>query len=204
MKYRNSRTRLSFLENFLQMMVALVVMVLATFQLNAAPVIISTTDNPTLIGTQNQAGAIAFWENAGTIDGVSIDLRATITATDANTVEFYTNNDDPTLTLTPPYPYTADAYVTIKWEIFISGTNQTVAAVGDVTLGITDIDGIGGPNTREAISASLTDLDGYIVDNPTNLQVDVVPSLLRATGTESFKKLKIRIRIRRQENEFYS
>lgn len=88
MKHRTDKMRQNFLKKFLQRMVVLVLMVFAPLQLMAADAIISTTNDPTLIGTQDTVGAIALWENAGTIDGVSIDLRATITAVDADTEIF--------------------------------------------------------------------------------------------------------------------
>ena len=128
-----------------------------------------------------RVGTTAVWENAGTLGGTSIDLRATVTSlTTLGGLPFFgTLGDDAFFQLTQ------QGNATLRWEIFASGTNQTVYAVGSPEFRIADIDGIGGVvNTRESTSPQLNGLTSYTVSNPTNLVVSVSAGGLQASGTQ--------------------
>ena len=148
-----------------------------------APLVISTTAQPTVTGAGG-VGTTVVWANAGTVGGVAVDLRATVTAfvpgfAGATTPIFGTVGDNPYAQLTQ------QSEVTLKWEIFQAGTNFAIQAFGAPNWTIKDIDGIGGvPNTRESIAPDLRNLQSYTLDNPTNIQVTFVAGDARAAGTQ--------------------
>jgi CshA-type fibril repeat protein len=155
-----------------------------------APLSISTTSQPTVTGataidplTGLQSGGVgysAIWTNAGSIGSTSIDVRATVLSLSASTVSYFTQGDDLSIILN------GGATATIKWEIFASGTSQTISAVGSPHFQIADIDGIGGqPNTRETVKPQLTGLTGYTVDSPTNLVATTSSSGVQVSGTQN-------------------
>ena len=83
------------------------------------------------------------------------------------------------------FQLTQQGNATLRWEIFASGTNQTVYAVGSPEFRIADIDGIGGVvNTRESTIPQLDGLTSYTVSSPTNLVVSVSAGGLQASGTQ--------------------
>ncbi|NJM55123.1 MAG: tandem-95 repeat protein [Verrucomicrobiae bacterium] len=83
------------------------------------------------------------------------------------------------------FQLTQQGNATVRWEIFASGTNQTVYAVGSPEFRIADIDGIGGAtNTRESVTPSVNGLTSYTVSTPTNLVVSVSSAGIRASGTQ--------------------
>ncbi len=144
-----------------------------------APMQISVTSEPIVTGS-GDVGTTALWVNAGTLDGESIDLRATVTALNSATLPYFgTSGDDPFFQLT------GVGSASVVWEVFKSGTNQTVFAFGNPTFSVADIDGIGGePFTRETVSPSLESLTGYATETDTNIQVFVQSGLVEASGTQ--------------------
>ncbi|MEP1209160.1 MAG: DUF4347 domain-containing protein, partial [Rhizobiaceae bacterium] len=161
-------------------------------------------------GSVGEAGTVAIWENAGTVETdtgpVSVDVRATVTSV-TNAAEIFVgfgtrddddgDFDDPTLDDFRVYVHNTSAVAggsntgnigsaTIVWEIFETGTGQTIRAdIGEVSLTTADIDGVGaGPATsRETLAAALSDLSSYTVQAGTNLEVNNDGTNLRATGT---------------------
>ena len=155
-----------------------------------APLVISTTALPTTTGAtgingltgiaEGGVGYAGLWLNAGTIGGRSIDLKATVMSLSASTVSFFTQGDDASIILN------GGAVATIKWEIFASGTSQSVYAVGSPDFRISDIDGVGGViNTRETVRPQLQGLTGYTLDSPTNLVATVSASGVQVSGTQN-------------------
>ena len=153
-----------------------------------APLTIAATGNPTTSGG-NGAGAVGLWTNAGTIGSTPIDIRATVTsASSGATITFATgtgvNADDLWLQIT-------GGTVTVRWEIFAAGSNQTIVAYGDPNFRISDIDGSNSTTTAfpgvevEAVSPSLYGLTAYTVSNPTNLITGVNGNQLMAIGSVS-------------------
>ena len=147
-----------------------------------APLVISAQQGPAVSGGSG-VGATGLWEDAGTIGSTSIDIRATVTsATSGATVAFNISGDNLWLLVT-------GGTVTVRWEIFASGTNQTIRAVGDPNFRIADIDGLNNTTAAwpqveiEAVSPSLYGLTSYTLDNPTNLEAGVVGSNLMVRGT---------------------
>ena len=161
-------------------------------------------------GQVGEAGTVAIWTNAGTVDTptgpVTVDVRATVVSV-TNASEIFVgfgtrddddgDNDDPTLDDFRVYVHNTSAVAggsntgnigsaTIIWEIFESGTGQTVVAdIGEVSLTTADIDGVGAgpPTTRETLSAALSDLSSYTVQAGTNLNVTNDGTFINATGT---------------------
>ena len=149
--------------------------------LYSAPMTISATGNPSVTGSG--VGQVGLWINAGTIDGQSIDIKATITAQNGSPVIFETVGDDPSVLINGA---TGVDSVTVHWEVFKSGTNQTVFAYGNPTFSVADVDGIGGnPYTREEVTPNLTKLTGFELETPTNLITEVVDGVLKVSGTEN-------------------
>jgi len=190
--------------------------VLGAFELGTVDAPTVTYVNPFVpssapaFGTVGEAGTVAIWTNAGTVDTpgglVSVDVVATVVSVSNSSeifVGFGTRDvdegdlDDPTLDDFRVYVHNTSALAgghntgntgsaIITWQIFESGTGQTVVAdIGEVSLTTADIDGVGpGPNTtRETLSASLADLSSYTVQAGTNLDVTNDGSFIRATGT---------------------
>nr|MCH9740152.1 hypothetical protein [Campylobacterota bacterium] len=147
----------------------------------AAPMTISASGNPTVTGS-GSVGTIGIWSNAGTIDGEAIDIKATITAHNGSLVSMETVGDDPSITINGA---TGVDSVTIHWEVFKSGTGQSVFAYGNPTFSVADVDGIGGnPYTREEVTPSLSKLTGYEFENPSNLRAEVTGGVLKVSGTQ--------------------
>ncbi len=145
-----------------------------------APLLISASGLPTVTGTGG-VGTVGLWTNAGTVGGVPIDLRATvISRTGASIVGFTTGggSDDPRVTIDNA------GSATIRWEVFQSGTGQTVVAIGDPNLKIRDLDGFSGVGASiEGAAADLTGLYSYTRNNPTNLIITNDGNQVRADGT---------------------
>ncbi len=145
-----------------------------------APLLISASGLPTVTGTGG-VGTVGLWTNAGTVGGVPIDLRATvISRTGASIVGFTTGggSDDPRVTIDNA------GTATIRWEVFQSGTGQTVVAIGDPNFKIRDLDGnLGVGASIEGAAADLTGLYAYTRNNPTNLVISNDGNQVRADGT---------------------
>jgi large repetitive protein len=155
-----------------------------------APLIISTTATPTVTGAtgtnattgfvEGGVGFSGLWTAAGTVGGTTVDIRATVIGLTGSTVSFFTQGDDLSIVLN------GGATMTIKWEIFATGTNQTVVAFGTPNFQITDIDGVGGvPSTRETVRPQLNGLTAYTIDSPTNLVATTSASGVQISGTQN-------------------
>jgi large repetitive protein len=155
-----------------------------------APLIISTTGAPVVTGatgtnatTGFAEGGVGFsglWTAAGTVGGTTVDIKATVIGLTGSTVSFFTQGDDLSIVLN------GGATMTIKWEMFASGTNQTVTVFGTPNFQITDIDGVGGlPNTRETVRPQLHGLTSYTIDSPTNLVATTSASGVQISGTQN-------------------
>jgi len=172
---------LSVVETFLRNILMLLVMFVFPVQLMSSPMTISASGNPSVTGSG--VGQVGIWTNAGTIDGEAIDLKATITAHNGSPVIFETVGDDPSVLINGA---TGTDLVTVHWEVFKSGTNQTVFAFGNPTFSVADIDGIGGnPYTREEVTPNLNKLTGFVLETPTNLVSEVVNGVLKVSGTQN-------------------
>ena len=173
-----------------------------TLATNANPTV--THDTGGIIGT---VGTTATWSNAGTITltaggTLNIDIRATVIGLSGSaTATFATRSttdpllDDMRVVVTNTGAVTSvspdggdileEGSATVLWEIFLAGTtirpNQ-----GSVSLTISDIDGRdGNAQTREALSADLSNLSSYTLQSPTNLQVTNDGTVLRVDGTQN-------------------
>ena len=154
-----------------------------------APLVISVSAQPTRTGAsgananngglpEGVAGMTALWTNAGTIGGTSIDVKATLLSLSNGTASFNTSSDDLSVWLNAP-----NSTAVVKWEIFASGTNQTVYAVGSPNFQITDIDGAGGANTREIIRPQLTGLTSFSLESGTHLVASTSAAGVNVSGT---------------------
>jgi VCBS repeat-containing protein len=141
---------------------------------------ISATSSP-IVNGDGSVGTTAVWVNAGTVDGEPIDLKATVVALNSATLPFFgTLGDDPYFQLR------GYGEATVKWEIFKSGTNQTVYAFGSPNFTIADIDGVNGqPFTRETVAPSLAGLTGYATETPSNVQIIIQDGKVLASGTQN-------------------
>ncbi|MEO1206350.1 MAG: Ig-like domain-containing protein [Pseudomonadota bacterium] len=127
----------------------------------------------------------ALWTNAGTVGGVAIDLRATVLSRslpDDMAILFQNIGDDPTVVVLTG-PGGAGGTAQIVWEVFQSGTNQTVAAFGAPTITVSDIDGNGAPNTIETVAPALDGLLSAEIDGGSELQLSAANGIVTATGT---------------------
>jgi large repetitive protein len=141
---------------------------------SGVPVVTRGTDG--LAGTP---GATALWANAGTVNGTPIDIRATVLSTDGTRVSFGTpNGNDLRASLA-----TGAGTATLRWEMFVAGTNQTVAISGNPGFRISDLDGY--PTGQvESVSTPAAGLAGYILDANTNLTAGFVGPNVSITGTQ--------------------
>ena len=157
-----------------------------------APMLISANTPPIInLGTANEGiftgvGTVVSWQNAGTVGGVPIDLRATVvdfvgTASPTfhiGNVAAGSTGDNPGIFL-----WSAGS-MTVRWEVYQAGTN--ILAAGSPEFRIADIDGIGGvPNTREVVTPSLNGLASYTVSSPSNLLVTTGPGGVSASGMQN-------------------
>jgi|GEM_PF-4487749 len=137
-------------------------------------------------------GSTALWSNAGTVGGQSIDLRATVLNAGANDMIQFSSAQTPGATTDDPIVVVGefggnsggpaqDVQVQVRWEVLETGTNTQLA--GDLAILFTDIDGVAGPGTREAIAASIFDPVSYTLENPTDLVGSVQGNLLQVDGT---------------------
>ncbi|MEA1834546.1 Ig-like domain-containing protein [Methylobacterium durans] len=137
----------------------------------------------------NVVGATALWSNVGTVDGVAVSLRATVTATGEpdDAVSFSTTGNDATVLVrsSSSAPANQAASITIRWEI-VRADNPNVLVAADIDLQIGDIDGVSGqPNTRESVTPSQVGLTSYTVSSTTDLTIDSSNDRLRVSGTQN-------------------
>ncbi len=123
--------------------------------------------------------------NAGDVGGTSIDLVGTVVATTGTafvadvrpaSVNF-PGSDDVLVEIQ------GIGAVTIRWEVFESGSGRTVHAVGDPTIGISDIDGNAPGSPIETVTAKRDGLVSYTTDSPTNLELTVGADTFSFSGT---------------------
>jgi large repetitive protein len=164
--------------------------VLAATDLSAGSSSLSVFDGagiPVAVGTTVGTGGRGVWANAGTVGGQPIDLVATvISAGPSDTVLFenpLTGTDDPSFVLNGGGGGQAGEAI-IEWSIVLAGTS--IAATGDITFTIADIDGIGGnPGTRESVIPSLNGLTAFGANSPTNIDFAISSGSLTASGTQN-------------------
>ena len=125
--------------------------------------------------------ATGLWENAGTVGGTAIDVRATVISeaipASANLTFARFGND----LIVRMYSI---AEVTVRWEVLQAGT--TIPVSGEPTFLVQDLDGAGGlPESVESVAAGLAGLVSYTVETPTNIVVTNINSTVRASGTLS-------------------
>jgi hypothetical protein len=152
------------------------------------------TVNGTAVTTQSAlvgAGAVARWANVATINGVQVDLVATVgSITNASGVRFNAPGQGGTLNddfgvLIVSSAGTGNASAVVNWTIVRTGTNTPVNT--DVTFTVADIDGTGiaFPPTRESVVVSTDTLSSYQASNGSRVRFDPlgVPGQVTAYGT---------------------
>ncbi len=153
-----------------------------------------TASNPPATNGLTGLGAVGLWTNAGTIGGTGIDIRATVvSATPGVTVTFATafGSYGPGLPADDLWVQVTGGSITVRWEIFATGSGQSIAAVGDPNFRISDIDGdstavLAFPATEvESVSPSLNGLTNYTLSSPTNLNPGINGAALLVRGTQN-------------------
>ncbi len=130
----------------------LLIVLLSSSPVLAAPFLISVSNAGVATGTT--AGVTQTWNNAGTVGGVPISLRATVTSISAgDSISIGSIGDNPAVQANTS-TFSAD----VLWEAFYQGT--TTPILGDVRFLTTDIDGNNG-TTIETVSALCTGLTSY-------------------------------------------
>lgn len=120
---------------------------------SAQTMLISITNPPATVNA-TAVGDTQFWPNAGTVGGVPISLRATLTSISAgDSVRFFTSGDNPVVRAN-----TGTLSSTVLWEVFNAATGAPIT--GDPNFLITDIDGRGG-SPIESVSAACRGLTSY-------------------------------------------
>ncbi len=133
-------------------------------------------------------GDSALWENAGFIGDQAIDVRATLVSFTDNSpggtggVSFSTIDDD-------LWVQVEEGEATVQWDVFASGTGQTIVAFGSPEFRISDIDGDGSASVFpalqvEAVRPDMVSLTSYTFDMPTNLEGGIDGAELLVRGTE--------------------
>ncbi|MGI9406963.1 MAG: DUF4347 domain-containing protein, partial [Hyphomicrobiaceae bacterium] len=155
-----------------------------------APLTIDATGVVPTIGGSNVAGfgipvgTSVLFENAGNVGGTGIDLRATVLSADPSaTVAFDTFGDDPGVIIFTDG--TGGGGATIRWEIFETGTGQTVVATGAPSITVSDIDGLFVPNTVETVIPNQDRLISFTTDATTALVTVTGNGQLSASGTDN-------------------
>ncbi|HHD78406.1 MAG TPA: DUF11 domain-containing protein, partial [Epsilonproteobacteria bacterium] len=121
----------------------------------SAPFLISVSGGGTTTGTT--VGLTKTWNNAGTVGGVPISLRATVTSLSAgDSISLFRSGDNPVVRANTS-TFSAD----VLWEAFYQGT--TTPIFGDPRFLITDIDGRNG-TTIETVSALCLGLTSYTIN----------------------------------------
>ena len=154
----------------------------------AADLIIAVNGSPDVVVNNNTGvGSSALWHNAGTFNGAHFDLKATVTGGNG-TIDFapnlttFTNNgyspNDPTLIVT-----SANSSVTVKWEVFAAGTNQTVPILGNAHLSVGDIDGT---DYGESVAFDKSAVSSYRLNTATVLTMFDNGTTLKAAATTAF------------------
>ena len=151
----------------------------ASVPVSAAALNIAASGQPS-VQVLNAVGQSTLWSNAGTIDGQSIDLQATVLSLQSSDAEFraqaYSAGNDPSL-----FMDNGTGTIEIEWRVFAAGT--TTPAVGSPTWTIQDIDGnFGNAQTLETVIPSLEGLQEYAVEADTELNTIVENGSLNVSG----------------------
>jgi len=149
------------------------------------PVTFNFNGPPTITGFDDNVGLSARYPNVTTIGGTNIDIKGTVTSLSATgfaspTVSFVNSR----ISAEPGIAGAAlgdKAEVTIEWELFEAGTNNLISS--DLYFSFEDIDSISG-NRVEFISVPTSDLQAFILANPTNVKTRNDGVNLEFTGTE--------------------
>jgi|GEM_PF-3123543 len=140
----------------------------------------------TIVGSGGVGTAIIV-TNAGDVGATSIDLVGTVTATTGTafvadvrpaSVNF-AGSDDILVEIQ------GIGSVSIRWEVFESGSGRTVYAIGDPSIGISDIDGNAPGSPIESVMARRDGLVSYTTDQPTNLELTVGAETFTFSGTRN-------------------
>ncbi|WP_432199573.1 Ig-like domain-containing protein [Erythrobacter sp. W53] len=127
-------------------------------------------------------GSSATWFDVATVNGQQISVRATIVSlTAGDDVQFSGPGDDFGVFLRKD----AGAGVgttEIRWDIFFSATGAPANV--DVNFTVADIDGNGGPETREFLRIDTDTLSSFEAANGSNVLFDTsVPGQVTASGS---------------------
>jgi len=139
-------------------LLALVIFTASIFwsALSHAQTLISISNPPAAVNA-TAVGDTQFWPQAGTVNGVPISLRATVTSLSAgDTIRLFTSGDNPVVRAN-----TGTLAATVVWEVFNAVTGAPITA--DPNFLITDIDGNNG-NPIESVSAACAGLTSYTVN----------------------------------------
>jgi large repetitive protein len=134
------------------------------------------------------AGAVARWTNVATINGVQVDLVATVVSlTNASGVRFNqpgtngTLNDDFGILLQSSAG-TGNATAVVTWTLVRTGTTTPVQT--DISFTVGDIDGISNTVRRESVVVSTDTLSSFQSAAPTRVRFDTgVAGQVTAFGT---------------------
>ncbi|MCK0129260.1 Ig-like domain-containing protein [Erythrobacter sp. F6033] len=128
------------------------------------------------------AGSSAVWSNVATVNGQSISVRATITAISAGeSVEFRTSGDDFGVFLRKNGSG-GTGTAEIRWDIFFTATGAPANI--DINFTVADIDGNGGPETREYLVIDTDTLSSFQAANGSRVLFDTsVPGEVTASGS---------------------
>jgi len=144
-----------------------------------------TNDGQTEANNGVGNGETAVYENVGLFNGGSVDIRATVvSSTGVNPV--FTNSAAAAAEGIANVNISNSGVVDVRWEIFDSATGDPVAA--DFTLLITDLDAAGNQNNGfrgERISISEDSIDGYVLDDVTDLTPTVNNGVLTFQPADS-------------------
>jgi large repetitive protein len=145
----------------------------------------AVTTTSATVGT----GAVARWTNVATINGVQVDLVATVgQITNASGVRFNapgqggTLNDDFGILLVSSAG-AGNATAVVNWTLVRTGTTTLVSS--DVTFTVADIDGVSATERRESVIVSTDTLSSYQASGGSRVVFDPLstPGIVTAYGT---------------------
>ncbi len=128
-------------------------------------------------------GSSAVWFNVATVNGQQISVRATITSLSAGeNVEFSAPGDDFGIFLRKDGGGAGLGTVEIRWDLFFTATGAPANV--DVNFTVADIDGNGGPETREFLVIDTDTLSSFEAANGSRVLFDTsVPGQVTASGS---------------------
>jgi hypothetical protein len=136
--------------------------------------LITATSDPVVA----PGGLSATYQNVGSVNGTSVDLRGTIISANPSGGLTWTRATNPNDIRLEIDSGSTGRQVTILWEIFEAGTTNPISA--NTTFTIADLDGVNSNDPIERVSASP---NRYTVNTPTNLVVTTVQGVVQAQGS---------------------